>query len=342
MTDWSDELRPRNKSEWVCSSQVRNQVERVFFASWYHGHPLFKALLVHGQQGCGKSSLVYAFAGPLDWNIVKYNMSLVQSSDIRDIVHFTQRPTDARGRNNLALFDEVDGFKDGEALKSVVENTRIPIVMTANWPRDLRIENVLVVEVKPPSVKLKMELLRWACKEKGVEVDDYKLETIAETCKTLRGCIIALQRCVEYGSWKGVLRPSEDYSPEEELLQMLKGEVGETTNWGLQEIPKYLRYAAVNGVKPQDLSDLRQILAMSHEESLEELPTEFMLMLRSDATSIRRPKWRVGTPKRLKERKTRAPKGEEKRDAVEFKSVGNSKVVMKKRVVESVTAQSLW
>lgn len=326
-----DDFVPRTPDDYICSISTRKQIES-FFITWLNKHPMFNAMLLWGHPGVGKTSLVYAYETEYNLNILKYNVSMLKKSEIKDIIQATQRTQDVYERNTIILLDESDNCADWDTVKEIIKHTRVPIILTANWVNKIpkNIDNLLEIEIPYPRETQKIKLLQRINTARNLGIEDEKLVMICDVCKTYRGCIIALQKAIINNTWRKIERPTEDLGPEDELLKMYHGEQVDS-NW---EIGDFIKYSLVNNVDYKDLGVLKTIEKMSRETSLGTIPHDYMMLCRSNVNVIRRPPW-YGNYKKdyvKKEKKT-----DEK---IEFKTTKEKKVV--KKVSKIITAEELW
>jgi replication factor C large subunit len=107
-----------------------------------------KAILLEGPPGIGKTTVVYALANDLGYNVVEMNASdvrtekaivetLQESISSTDLLSFIMPKKEKRKK--IILIDEVDGISGQsdrggvKAIISLIRNTKNPIIMTCNF-----------------------------------------------------------------------------------------------------------------------------------------------------------------------------------------------------------------
>lgn len=160
------------------------------FISSYSPGAKYKALLIHGQTGTGKTSSVHAVASEFNLEVVEIN-----GSDTRNAKAIEERVGSALGQKSLffsgklILIDDVDGLsgtKDRGGIKAVLklmETSRFPIILTAidgdsSKLKALRkkCEQVVFNELDYGSL---VSLLTRICDTENISYTDNALKTIA-------------------------------------------------------------------------------------------------------------------------------------------------------------------
>ena len=202
---WTERYRPKNVEE-----IIGNEETKAEFMQWLKGKGKRKAVLLYGPPGVGKTALVNAGANSLQLRVIEMNASDVRtekaimriaspSSTLTSIESFSHRV-----KGNLLLFDEVDGIFGNQdrggvaAIIKLIEQTQVPIVLTANDP-DLQKLRPLkrvchLIRFRSVRIPLIVAFLQRICKGEGVKADPEVLEMIAENSRgDVRSAINDLQ-----------------------------------------------------------------------------------------------------------------------------------------------------
>ena len=149
MDTWTEKYRPKGLNAIAGNKKAIKQL-RDWAEQWQHKIPRYKAIVLSGMAGIGKTSAAHALAHDYGWEIVELNASDTRSGDtIRRVAlsgavteTFTNEgdyiASDSGGRK-LILFDEADnlyeaaGDKGGKrAIIDTVKATKQPIVLVVN------------------------------------------------------------------------------------------------------------------------------------------------------------------------------------------------------------------
>ncbi len=180
-----------------------------FLANWKPG----KAALLYGPPGCGKTSTIYAIASELGKDVFEVN-----ASDSRNKAAVEETITAATqsesllsfGKGKIVLLDEVDGLsgtKDRGAttsLKKVIEESRYPIIMTANDAyskklKDLRKKSVMI-ELSGLSYDEILVRLKFICEKEKIAYEEEVLRDLARRVGgDLRAAITDLEILASHG-----------------------------------------------------------------------------------------------------------------------------------------------
>ena len=124
----------------ICFADIKGQDSaistlRIFFKNFPHK----KALILHGPAGTGKTSLAYALAKEMDFELFELN-----ASDLRNRASLEQvlkpaieQSTLFAKKGKVILVDEVDGVTSSDRgglveLVALIEKTSFPIIITVN------------------------------------------------------------------------------------------------------------------------------------------------------------------------------------------------------------------
>ena len=207
---WFEKYRPKLPAEMVGFEKITNDVEQYIKAILGKEKVEFRALLLEGPPGVGKTTVVYAIARKMNLNVVEMNASdvrgaealktrVAESSRSRDIFDFVKQRTQGK----ILLFDEVDGIS-GQAdrgglaeLLKIIQETHFPIIMTAN-EYDSKFASLYKVAKRVPCRRLQsssvMKILKRIVTAEKVTVDENTLDIIAENSNgDLRSAINDLQ-----------------------------------------------------------------------------------------------------------------------------------------------------
>jgi len=132
---WVEKYRPKTLSEYRGASSEKKELKE-WAENWEQRD---QAVLLHGQAGTGKTSLVEALANDLDYELVETNASDVRTKKkLKSELKEATRQASFFGGKKLILIDEVDGMSGNsdrggvKEISTIVDESRFPIVMTAN------------------------------------------------------------------------------------------------------------------------------------------------------------------------------------------------------------------
>jgi len=206
---WVEKYRPKRLAEVVNQEEAKQQLVK-WLKSWEVGKPDKRAVMLVGPPGVGKTTLVYALANDMNYEVLELNASDVRTSDrIKSIVDRAVGMSSLFGfKGRIILFDEVDGISVREdkgglsAILELAESSKVPIIMTANNPWDVKFRPLrdasLVIQLKPLSESEVVEVLRRICNAERIKCEEDALRLIARSCNgDLRAGINDLQLVAE-------------------------------------------------------------------------------------------------------------------------------------------------
>jgi len=193
--------------------------------------PKKKGLILHGQSGTGKTTLVHAIAKEHNLDIFELN-----SSDLRNRLKLEEILKPASEQHSLfktgklLLMDEVDGVTGTDIggvpeLIRILEKTAHPIIMTGNDIWDSKFAELRpkckLVEMKPLSVEIIAKVLESIVKKEGMKENIHYLRQIAiKSQGDLRAAINDLQTYVL--SDQTNLNFLEERSKQDSIFNILK------------------------------------------------------------------------------------------------------------------------
>jgi len=189
---WVEKYRPKRVAE-VIGNKQSVQAFLEWMKNWELGKPPEKkAALLYGPAGVGKTSLVLAYAQEHGYDVVEVNASDWRNeARMKSIVGESSLQATLDGSTKkIILIDEVDGIAGREdaggiaALKKIIDETRIPLVLVANNPWDPKLASIrdrcLMLEFRRLRKSEVLARLRYIAKAEGIQVSDAVLQKLAE------------------------------------------------------------------------------------------------------------------------------------------------------------------
>ncbi len=148
---WVEKYRPRTLRDVIGNNKVISEILQ-WAEEWEKGEPRYKAIILVGKPGCGKTTVARALAHDMGWGVIELNASDVRNEKkikeiaLRGAVYETftdegEYIRASRGGRKLIIFDEADnlyeGVKDGDrggkkAIVETIRRTRQPVILIGN------------------------------------------------------------------------------------------------------------------------------------------------------------------------------------------------------------------
>jgi len=182
---WVEKYRPESLEDYRGASKQKKKLKE-HVENWEKGD---KPVLLHGQAGTGKTSLVEALASDLEYELVETNASDVRTkSKLKTELKEATRQASFFGGQKLILIDEVDGMGASDRggtqeLNRIVDESRFPVVMTANDAYDSKIrtlrEKSETIEIGSVHTNSINAHLKQILEEEGIEYEKDAVKRIA-------------------------------------------------------------------------------------------------------------------------------------------------------------------
>jgi replication factor C large subunit len=204
---WVEKYRPKTLTEVVGNEEAK----KIFF-NWLKKKRKNKrkTALLYGPAGVGKTTLVYAAAKDLKYNVIETNASYYRTK--KSILKIANPATSSVSidrfsrdiTDNLLLLDEIDGVYGREdrgginAILNIIKDSKIPIVMTANFTeiQKLRplIKRSILIKLRRVRIPFIKAILDKICRIENISAEDKALEKIAHMSRgDVRSAINDLQ-----------------------------------------------------------------------------------------------------------------------------------------------------
>ena len=204
MTLFTTKYAPKNSSQ-VFGQQLAVSQLKNFVVNYKQQK--YKAALLHGPVGCGKTSSVYALAQELNYDLLEINSSdLRNAENIKSFLGAALNQQSLFFTPKLILIDEIDnlsGVKDRGGLPAVLkalESSTFPVILTANEVEDSKFKSLrkasLEIQYHPLQYRTIAHALQWVAEQEGIKTEEKVVHSLARQADgDLRAALIDFQLC---------------------------------------------------------------------------------------------------------------------------------------------------
>ncbi len=199
---WTKKYLPKNTKEIMGQDEIVAKLKN--YVSNYNKQKK-RGAIIYGPVGSGKTSSVYAIAKELSSELIEVNASDVRNKEQIDLIvgnALKQQSLFFSGK--IILLDEIDGLSGTgdrggvQAVAALLENSRFPVIMTANDPYDKKFSDLRkkceIHEFKKLGHNDVSIMLKRICANENIMCDEEAISRLAiRSGGDLRGAIIDLQ-----------------------------------------------------------------------------------------------------------------------------------------------------
>lgn len=185
MKIWVDKYRPDSLEDYRGASNQKEEI-REWLENWEKGD---EPVMLHGQAGTGKTSMVEALARDAGYELVETNASDVRTKKkLKSELKEATRQASFLRSQKIILVDEVDGMGSGDRggtaeLSRIIDGSMFPVVMTANDPYDSKIrtlrEKSRLIEIGSVHTNSINAHLKEILENEGIEYEKEAVKRIA-------------------------------------------------------------------------------------------------------------------------------------------------------------------
>jgi len=230
MLPWTRKYSPKSLSELVGQDAAVSQL-KAFVANFKKEKK--KAIMLYGPSGTGKTAAAHAISKDLDLEILELNASDIRNAEeINSIVGSATKQMSLFFKGKLVLIDEIDGVSGSEdrggvqALAKVIDETRFPIIITANDPWDskfnvLRTRSVMVLFQSLNYLTI-YNALKEICNKEDIVYEENSLKALARHAGgDMRSAINDIQTLSSIGVSEESIKGLSDRNKTETMMNAL-------------------------------------------------------------------------------------------------------------------------
>lgn len=215
----------------TCFADLKGQeVAIASLSSFFRNFPRRKAILLHGPAGTGKTSMAYALASELNYEIFELNASDLRNKEkLEEIMKpATEQQSLFGKKGKIILVDEVDGLSVDRGglpeLLALIEKTSHPIIITANniWQQKFNLlrKKAELIKIKELAYSAILTILKEIIeKEKKPVKEDILKEIAAKSRGDVRAALNDLQTALNIEISVGDIHEREK---EEDIFHVLR------------------------------------------------------------------------------------------------------------------------
>lgn len=209
MALFTSKYAPQNSSQ-VFGQQLAVSQLKDFIVNYKRQK--YRAALLQGPIGNGKTSSVYALARELGYDLIEINSSDIRNEDaITSLLGSAVHQQSLFFRPKIILVDEIDNISGTHdrgclpAILKIMEKSSFPIILTANDVSDSKyksmVKNTLLIEFHPLQYRTIAHALLWVAEQENISIDEKAVNTLARKADgDLRSALLDLQVCSASGA----------------------------------------------------------------------------------------------------------------------------------------------
>lgn len=206
-TNWVEKYRPQTLDK-VVGHPTAIDTLREWALSWEDDSPQYRAIILYGDPGIGKTSVAYALANEMGWEVIELNASEQRTaSKIEKVAGSGSRMETLSGSKRLIILDEADNIqgvadRGGEkAVIGLIKKTNHPMILIANELYDMSYglrSACKLIQFRSISQNTIISILKGIAEKEGIIYERGVLEKLAENADgDLRSAINDLQAIVQ-------------------------------------------------------------------------------------------------------------------------------------------------
>ena len=357
--EWVDKNKPTKWDE-VLGSESNLNIMQNFFWAWSQDSPFAHAILLAGEEGCGKTTVAEVAANEHDFTLISVNASETKDVNTYKDLRLTSGFESWDNDTKCMLFDECDylgGRFDSKSggpwfeIEKMINSGRSPIIMCCNYSEGVpwRIrsnKHVTVLEMTSRSIPKQalFDRLMKIAKQEGYNANVKGVKQIVKVCPTVRSSIKTLQLCCQNDNWRAIYPRDVDGSIETRFVNMFHGN---TKDLPTKDTYRLMDYALVNGVPLSQISQMNRLSMVRRSVGGFKIHEEFALCMQNkDLQNLVKPTFFERKSKK-KENERRKRLEEQKRKTL-LRRLENEKPKAKKKAkakpkpAATTSAESSW
>jgi len=164
-----ERYRPKTLKEFIKSKGFNKKLEKIKLALDKN-----TPVIIHGEAGIGKTTLVHVLANEYGFKLIETNMSDERKKE--DLVLMLRQVQMKSFFRTLFLLDEADGInwtkENTKIMREILTKTRHPIFLTANELKKIpgEIKKICVkISLKPPSLTAVVQRIKEIAEKEGIK-----------------------------------------------------------------------------------------------------------------------------------------------------------------------------
>lgn len=216
----SEKYKPNKVEDFCGSLKIRMNIINPFFQSWNKNRPFLKGLVLRGEEGNGRHTLMNIYANKYNLEVVKYNKNNIST-------HLFGKNING---NRYLVLTEVKKFTKLEMKAFLKSKNPIIFFTSYKYPKEimkLKINDVNLFNIvnigKPKDSELVDLLKNIYIMEKGKSIESKHLWNIVQKCPSIRSAIQTLQGCMMADNFEDINVRDIDETPIELVRRIFNG-----------------------------------------------------------------------------------------------------------------------